>query len=53
MVETKIRVFYTTYSPILKRSFQDFKDVKNLGDFRLFAYAIFSGNWKIDRVEKL
>jgi len=48
-----LKVTYNTYSSILDKSFVDTKIVQNISDFKLFAYALFSGNWSIISVENL
>ena len=40
-------ITFRTYSPILKKTFTDVKDVKSMADFTLYARALFSGNWEI------
>jgi hypothetical protein len=42
-----IEVTYSTYSSVLNRHFIDVKTVKTMADFRLFATALFHGNWSI------
>jgi len=45
--KTMIKVTYSTYSPLLNRHFTDVKMVNTMADFRLFATALFHGNWSI------
>jgi hypothetical protein len=42
-----IEVTFSTYSKVLNKSFVNVKEVKNMDDFRLFATALYSGNWSI------
>jgi len=48
-----IKVTYTTFSPVLDKSFTDTKTVKTISDFRTFAIALFHGNWEIVKTEKV
>lgn len=42
-----LTVTFKTYSPILKQSFVNVKQVKTMADFTLYARALYSGNWEI------
>ncbi|MDB4461702.1 hypothetical protein N9043_01980 [bacterium] len=52
-MENIIRVTYTSYSSILDKWFKNTKDVKSLSDFNMFANAIHSGSYEIQKVECL
>jgi len=38
---------FTVYSPILKKSFEHTEKFKSMGDFTLYCYSLYSGNWKL------
>ena len=44
-------VTFRTYSPVLKKSFVNVKNVKTMAEFTLFARALYSGNWEIIAIE--
>jgi len=48
-----LKITYTCFEPCLNRTFQNVKVVSTMADFRLFAYANYSGNWSIVDVEYL
>jgi hypothetical protein len=38
---------FNTYSPILNKTFTQVKTFASDSDFRLYAYALYSGNWEL------
>ena len=59
MAETKteregtiLNITFDVYSPILKETFRNKRTFRSMEDFRLHAYALYSGNWSIVSVEK-
>ena len=47
-----LRITYQTYSPIIgNTTITD--DFKSIEDFRLFAYAVFSGKWSIIKIDNV
>jgi len=46
-----MKITYKTFCPTLKRTFVDTRTFRTMEDFRLFAYALFSGNWEIISVD--
>ncbi len=48
-----LKVTFSVYSPILKKTFVNVKNVKSIEDFRLYAYSLYSGNWSIVSTENV
>ena len=46
-----VRVTYQTYSRVLDKHFEDSGVFRSMEDFRIFACALFSGNWCVLNVE--
>jgi hypothetical protein len=42
---------YTVYSAVLKKSFTNTGEFKSDSDFKLFATAMYSGNWNLVSVK--
>lgn len=43
---------FTTFSPLLKKTFTQVKEFDTEADFRLYATALYSGNWSLVSVTK-
>ena len=48
-----LRISYTTYSKALDKEFEDSGDFQSIEDFRLFATALFHGNWSIVKIDNV
>ena len=46
-----LKITFSVYAPLLKKTFINVKTVKSMEDFRLYAYSLYSGNWAIISVE--
>ena len=42
-----MKIRYTVYSQILDATFEHEGEFENMGAFRLYAHALYSGNWSI------
>ena len=50
--ETPVKKYtYSVYSPLLKKTFINYDYFRSEGDFKLFALALYSGNWSLISVE--
>ena len=50
--ETSMKKYtYSVYSPLLKKTFINSDYFRSEGDFKLFALALYSGNWSLISVE--
>ena len=47
-----LTVTYRVFEKDLNRTFENVKTVRTMEDFRLFAYAMHSGNWEIVSVSE-
>ncbi len=44
---------FETYEPALKKSFVQERNFKSESDFRLYCFALWSGNWKLLQVKDI
>jgi len=47
-----LTVTYRVFEKDLNRTFVNVKVVRSMADFRLFAYALHSGNWEIVSIDE-
>lgn len=48
-----VKVTFDTYSPLLGKYFRHVKAFRSLADFRLYARAVYSGDWAVVSVENM